>query len=89
MGTKTEQLEQLRAREAELGIQPDPELDAFLTAAAEEGVASARHNISTEYMLKVGVRVQGMLKVVSKRLPSRASSGQGCRLQHRLAYSIW
>jgi hypothetical protein len=45
-----EYADQLRAREKELGIQPDAEIDALLKAASVEG---KRSNIVTDLMLRV------------------------------------
>lgn len=43
-------VEELRRREKELGIEPDPEVDALLKAEAVEG---KRSNIVTDLMLRV------------------------------------
>jgi hypothetical protein len=43
-------IDQLRAREKELGIVPDPEVDALLKAEAVEGKHSS---IVTDLMLRV------------------------------------
>ncbi len=53
VGQKYEQLAMLREREREQGIKSDPELDAFLTAAAVQGHKGAKHHVVTEYMLKL------------------------------------
>lgn len=53
VGHKFESLALLRERERAMGIPPDPELDAFLTAAAVQGRKGAKHHVVTEYMLKV------------------------------------
>ena len=44
------EVEQLRAREKELGIEPDWEIDAFMKAAALEG---KEHNILTDYIMRI------------------------------------
>lgn len=50
-------VEELRKREKELGIEPDPEVDALLKAEAVEG---KRSNIVTDLMLRVlGLEVWG------------------------------
>lgn len=43
-------LEELRSVEKERGIQPDPDIDAFMKAAAIEG---KRENIKTEFILHI------------------------------------
>lgn len=40
----------MRRREKELGIQPDPVVDAFLKATALEG---KQHSVATDLMLRV------------------------------------
>jgi len=43
-------VDELRRREKELGIEPDPEVDALLKAVAVEG---KRSNLSTDLMLRI------------------------------------
>jgi hypothetical protein len=63
----------LRAREKELGIQPDPEIDALLKASAVEG---KRSNIVTDLMLRVlGLEV-------------RRGAGLGCVCAWRLHNAV-
>ena len=46
----TEELQELGRREKEQGIEPDPEIDAFMKANAIEG---KRESIETEYVLHI------------------------------------
>ncbi|KAG6487497.1 pleiotropic drug resistance protein 2-like [Zingiber officinale] len=50
VGSRYEMLSELSRRERDAGIKPDPEIDAFMKAAAVEG---QRTNVSTDYVLKV------------------------------------
>lgn len=45
-----DELQELRRLEKEKGIQPDPEIDAFMKANAIEG---KRESIETEYVLHI------------------------------------
>ena len=45
-----DELKELREKEREQGIQPDPEIDAFMKANAIEG---KRESIETDYVLHV------------------------------------
>eukprot|EP00898_Chlorokybus_atmophyticus_P004211 jgi/Chlat1/4791/Chrsp31S04779 len=49
-GMRASVLEELVKREAELGIVPDPEIDAFMHAASVEG---KRHSVMTDYIMKI------------------------------------
>lgn len=52
-------VDELRRREREMGIEPDPEVDALLKAEAVEG---KRSNIVTDIMLRLlGLEVRGLL----------------------------
>jgi hypothetical protein len=53
-------VDELRRREREMGIDPDPEVDALLKAEAVEG---KRSNIVTDIMLRLlGLEVRGLLR---------------------------
>ncbi len=43
-------MEQLRQREKEIGIAPDPEIDAFMRAST---VSGKRHSLVTELTLRI------------------------------------
>ena len=43
-------MEQLRQREKEMGIEPDPEIDAFMRAST---VSGKRHSLVTELTLRI------------------------------------
>ena len=47
---RTEYIEEMRQREKDLGILPDPVIDAFLRGQALEG---HRHSVTTDLMLRV------------------------------------
>eukprot|EP00898_Chlorokybus_atmophyticus_P000914 jgi/Chlat1/1823/Chrsp138S00766 len=49
-GQRASVLEELVKKEGEMGILPDPELDAFMRAAAVEG---ERHSVMTDYIMKI------------------------------------
>ncbi|KAF6262511.1 ATP-binding cassette transporter [Scenedesmus sp. NREL 46B-D3] len=68
VGHKQEYAVQLRAREKELGIEPDAEVDALLKASAVEG---KRSNIVTDLML----RVLG-LEVCADTMRKRVTTGE-------------
>ncbi|XP_042473406.1 pleiotropic drug resistance protein 2-like isoform X1 [Zingiber officinale] len=50
VGSRYEMLSELSRREKDAGIKPDPEIDAFMKAAAMKG---QKTNVSTDYILKV------------------------------------
>ncbi|KAL3338255.1 hypothetical protein AABB24_030415 [Solanum stoloniferum] len=50
VGTRYELLKELSRREKELGIKPDPEIDAFMKATA---VAGQESSLVTDYVLKI------------------------------------
>ena len=50
VGTQYELLAELTRKEAEAGIKPDPEIDAFMKAAAMSGQQTS---LVTDYVLKV------------------------------------
>ncbi|MBA0767830.1 hypothetical protein Gotri_016685 [Gossypium trilobum] len=50
VGTRYEMLSELSRREKEVGIKPDPELDAFMKATA---VAGQETSLVTDYILKI------------------------------------
>ncbi|KAG6516766.1 pleiotropic drug resistance protein 2-like [Zingiber officinale] len=50
VGSRYEMLSELSRRERDAGIKPDPEIDAFMKAAAMEGQSTS---VSTDYVLKV------------------------------------
>ncbi|CAJ1886766.1 unnamed protein product [Sphenostylis stenocarpa] len=52
VGTRYDALVELSRREREVGIKPDPEIDAFMKAIALSG---QKTNLVTDYVLKVGV----------------------------------
>lgn len=67
-------VDELRRREKELGVEPDPEVDAFLKAEAVEG---KRSNIVTDLILRVlGLEVRfgadscGQLHALTDRMVS-------------------
>ncbi|KAJ7531928.1 hypothetical protein O6H91_14G065000 [Diphasiastrum complanatum] len=49
-GTRYDMLSEISSREKQAGIKPDPDLDAFLKAAAVEG---QENSIVTDYVLKI------------------------------------
>ena len=51
VGSKYELLAELSRREAEAGIEPDPEIDAFMKATAITGQPTSL--VMTDYVLKV------------------------------------
>lgn len=68
-------VDELRRREKELGVEPDPEVDAFLKAEAVEG---KRSNIVTDLILRVlGLEVRfgadscGRLDALTDRMGQR------------------
>lgn len=50
VGTRYEMLSELSRREKDAGINPDPEIDAFMKATALEG---QKTSLATDYILKV------------------------------------
>ncbi|KAI4348999.1 hypothetical protein L6164_009658 [Bauhinia variegata] len=50
VGTRYEMLAELSRREKELGIKPDPEIDAFMKATALSG---QKNSLVTDYVLKI------------------------------------
>ena len=50
VGTRYDLLTELSRREKEVGIKPDPEIDAFMKATA---MAGQETNLVTDYVLKV------------------------------------
>ena len=50
MASCAEELEELRRLEKEKGVEPDPEIDAFMKANAIQG---KRESIETEYVLHI------------------------------------
>ncbi|KAK7396652.1 hypothetical protein VNO78_17807 [Psophocarpus tetragonolobus] len=50
VGTAYELLEELLRREKQLGIKPEPELDAFMKATA---ISGQKTNLQTDYVLKI------------------------------------
>lgn len=50
VGTRYDLLEELSRREKEVGIKPDPEIDAFMKATAVTGQESS---LATDYVLKI------------------------------------
>ena len=55
-------MEQLRQREKEAGIEPDPEIDAFMRAST---ISGKRHSLVTELTL----RILGLEVSQSSQLP--------------------
>ena len=63
-----EELQELGRREKEQGIEPDPEIDAFMKANAIEG---KRESIETEYVLHIlGLAICADTLVSSQSRPS-------------------
>lgn len=58
VGTRYELLAELSRREKELGITPDPEIDAFMKATAQAGQETS---LVTDYVLKVCCILVGYL----------------------------
>lgn len=50
VGTRYEMLAELSRREQDVGIKPDPEIDAFMKATA---VAGQETSLVTDYVVKV------------------------------------
>ncbi|KAL2345196.1 hypothetical protein Fmac_006481 [Flemingia macrophylla] len=50
VGTRYDMVEELLRREKQLGIKPDPEIDAFMKATA---ISGQKHNLQTDYILKI------------------------------------
>lgn len=48
--SSTDEIEELRAKEKELGIEPDWEIDAFMKASSLKG---KEHSIMTDYILRM------------------------------------
>ncbi|CAM6074535.1 unnamed protein product [Sphagnum tenellum] len=81
VGPRFELLEELRRRERELNIQPDPHIDAFMKGTAMQGM---RHSLSTDYILKVlGLEIcadvpvgSDMLRGISGGQKKRVTTGE-------------
>ncbi|KAL2345195.1 hypothetical protein Fmac_006480 [Flemingia macrophylla] len=50
VGTRYDMVEELLRREKQLGIKPDPEIDAFMKATS---ISGQKHNLQTDYILKI------------------------------------
>lgn len=72
-----DELEEVRRREAELGVEPDAEIDAFMAAC---GLRGKRHSMATAYVLRMlGLEICADVKVGSALIRG-ISGGQRKRL---------
>ena len=63
VGTQYELLAELTRKEAEAGIKPDPEIDAFMKATAISGQETS---LVTDYVLKV-TTIYRLLRKIQER----------------------
>ena len=77
----TGEIEELRRREREQGIEPDWEIEAFMKASVRTG---KRNNIRTDYTLRLlGLEVSGWVKASQGCVPSEALVSSGSQLSLR------
>ena len=67
VGTRYDLLVELSRREKQSGVKPDPEIDAFMKAAA---MAGQETSLITDYVLKVWCLYFYLITTLSANIPS-------------------